>query len=98
MGHSMGGGAIFIAANLKSSVDAIVALSPLKTKPSSVQAASSVKVPTLIIAGSNDCITPPDEHQVPIFNFFCQPGQDIYTDNRRNTLSDGCHQFEMQHS
>ena len=69
MGHSMGGGSIFITANLKNNVDAIVALSPLKTKPSSVQAASSVEIPTLIIAGSNDCITPPGEHQVPIYNF-----------------------------
>jgi predicted dienelactone hydrolase len=69
MGHSMGGGALFAAANLNEGTTAVVALAPLNTKPSAIQAASSVAVPTLIFAGDNDCITPPDRNQIPIYNF-----------------------------
>jgi len=69
MGHSMGGGALFPAANIYEGTTAVVALAPLNTKPSAIQAAASVKAPTLIIAGENDCITPPGRNQIPIFNF-----------------------------
>lgn len=69
MGHSMGGGALFAAANLYKGTTAVVALAPLNTKPSAIQAAASVAVPTLIFAGENDCITPPDKNQIPIYNF-----------------------------
>jgi predicted dienelactone hydrolase len=69
MGHSMGGGAVFAAANMHVDITAIVALAPLNTSPSAIQAASSVTAPTLIVAGGNDCITPPEKHQLPIYNF-----------------------------
>jgi dienelactone hydrolase len=69
MGHSMGGGAIFAAANRRLDINAVVALAPFNTSPSAIQAASSVAMPTLIFAGSNDCITPPEKHQYPIYNF-----------------------------
>ena len=73
MGHSMGGGALFAAANLLAGTDAIVALAPMNTKPSAIQAAASVKRPTLIIAGANDCITPHGRYQIPIYNFSASP-------------------------
>lgn len=69
MGHSMGGGALFTAANLYEGTTAVVALAPMNTKPSAIQAAASVAVPTLIFAGENDCITPPGRNQIPIYNF-----------------------------
>jgi len=69
MGHSMGGGALFAAANLHAGTDAVVALAPMNTTPSAIQAAASVKMPTLIFAGANDCITPADRYQIPIYNF-----------------------------
>ena len=69
MGHSMGGGALFAAANIHAGIDAIVSLAPMNTKPSAIQAAASVEAPTLIIGGENDCITPPDMYQIPIYNF-----------------------------
>lgn len=69
MGHSMGGGALFAAANLYERTTAVVALAPLNTKPSAIQAAASVERPTLIIAGENDCIAPPGRNQIPIYNF-----------------------------
>ncbi len=69
MGHSMGGGAVFAAANMQVDIAALVSLAPLNTSPSAIQSASSVKAPTLIFAGGNDCITPPEKHQLPIYNF-----------------------------
>jgi dienelactone hydrolase len=69
IGHSMGGGAVFLAANMTSGLSAIATLAPLNTHPSAIQAASSVLVPSLVIAGSDDCITPPDKHQLPIYDF-----------------------------
>lgn len=68
MGHSMGGGAMFLAANLTADVDAVVALSPYNTKPSAIEAASKVTVPTLIFSGTSDCITPTGKYHLPIYN------------------------------
>jgi len=73
MGHSMGGGSLFLGVNLSRDVKSIVALAPLDTRPSAVKAAASVKIPTLIFAGSNDCITPPDKHQLPVYNSSASP-------------------------
>jgi dienelactone hydrolase len=67
MGHSMGGGSVFLAANLNRKVKAAVALSPFDTRPSAIKAASSVKIPVLIFSGSNDCITPSGKHHLPIY-------------------------------
>ncbi len=69
MGHSMGGGALFAAANIYEGTTAVVALTPMNTKPSAIQAAASVAVPTLIFAGGNDCITPSGRYQLPIYSF-----------------------------
>jgi len=68
MGHSMGGGCAVLAAGLSPAVKSLAVLAPFDTKPSSAESAGSVIVPSLIIAGSNDCITPPAKHQLPIFN------------------------------
>jgi predicted dienelactone hydrolase len=67
MGHSMGGGSSFLAANLTADIKTIVTLAPFDTRPSAAKAASAIKIPTLIFAGSNDCITPKEKHQLPIF-------------------------------
>lgn len=67
MGHSMGGGAAFLAAAGNTSVHALVALAPFDTRISAIEAASSTAVPTLIFSGTNDCITPPEEHHVPMY-------------------------------
>jgi predicted dienelactone hydrolase len=67
MGHSMGGGSAILAARLSSSIRSLALLAPLNTWPSSVDAASELEIPSMIIAGKNDCITPPEIHQVPIY-------------------------------
>jgi predicted dienelactone hydrolase len=68
MGHSMGGGAAILAASYDSNIAAVAVLSPADTRPSAIKASAFIRVPALIISGDHDCITKPDEHQIPIFN------------------------------
>lgn len=63
MGHSMGGGATFLAADANTAITTIVTFAAANTNPSSILAATKVTVPTLIFSGTNDCITPPAQHQ-----------------------------------
>lgn len=68
MGHSMGGGAAFLAAEKSNKIKFLATLAPADTKPSAIAAASKLSIPTLIIAGGNDCVTPPKDHQIPMFD------------------------------
>lgn len=68
-GHSMGGGASVIAA-ANGTVSTYFGLASAETNPSAIAAASSVAVPALMFAGSSDDVTPPSEHQEPIYNAF----------------------------
>lgn len=66
-GHSMGGGATWLAASGSSSVNCIVGLAPAETNPSAVAAAASVTAPALVLSGSADAVTPPAQHHSPIY-------------------------------
>ena len=68
MGHSMGGGASFLAAQLNPNIKTLLNFSPAETTPSAIQAASSIAIPSLIFAGINDCVTPPNTNQIPMYN------------------------------
>ncbi len=68
-GHSMGGGASVIAA-ANGSVTTYFGLASAETNPSAVAAAGNVSIPALMFAGSSDDVTPPSEHQLPIYNAF----------------------------
>ena len=68
MGHSMGGGAAFLAAQLNPNIKSIVTLSAAETNPSAITAAASVTIPALVIAGANDCVTPPSTNQVLMYD------------------------------
>ena len=68
MGHSMGGGASFLACQNFSDVNAMITFAAAETNPSAIQAAASIQVPTLVFSGGNDCVTPPPNHQVPMYN------------------------------
>ena len=59
MGHSMGGGSSFLAAANDTSITTMVSFAAANTNPSSITAAQSVSVPTLIFSGANDCVAPP---------------------------------------
>jgi dienelactone hydrolase len=59
-GHSMGGGCSFLAAaSGKPEIKALFNFAAAETTPSATAAAASVNFPTLIFAGSRDCIVPP---------------------------------------
>ncbi len=68
MGHSMGGGASILAANLSTNVKTIIGLAPAETNPSAIEEAFFIEKPTLILSGSGDAVTPPSEHHLPIFD------------------------------
>lgn len=67
-GHSMGGGASFLAAAEDPTIDAIANLAAAETNPSAIGAASDVAIPALLFAGGNDCVTPPEGHQLPMYD------------------------------
>lgn len=72
-GHSMGGGAAMLAAKeilttTAFKLTSVIALAPAETNPSAKQAATFVSVPTLILAGGRDCVTPLAGTVQPIFD------------------------------
>ena len=68
MGHSMGGGASFLAVENTTDISAMITFAAAETNPSAIAAAQQVTIPTLVFSGSDDCVTPPDQHQVPMYN------------------------------
>jgi pimeloyl-ACP methyl ester carboxylesterase len=68
MGHSMGGGAAFLAAQRNTRIATLITLAAANTNPSAIAAASFVQVPTLQFGGQNDCVTPPAQHQIPMYD------------------------------
>ncbi|MFN3917936.1 MAG: T9SS type A sorting domain-containing protein [Flavobacteriales bacterium] len=68
MGHSMGGGSTVLAGANNLSVKTIIGLAPAETNPSAISAAGNVTVPTLIFSGSQDGVTPPNNHHLPIYS------------------------------
>lgn len=68
MGHSMGGGASFLAAQLNSNIKTLLNFSAAETNPSAIQAAAAITIPSLIFAGVNDCVASPNTNQIPMYN------------------------------
>jgi dienelactone hydrolase len=68
IGHSMGGGASILAASGNNEIRTVIGLAPAETNPSAIAAAGSVAVPALIFSGSQDGVTPANDHHLPIFN------------------------------
>jgi alpha-beta hydrolase superfamily lysophospholipase len=85
IGHSMGGGAAVLAAALDPGVGLLIGLAPAETSPSAVAAAASVTVPTLVLTGSRDCVTPFASHAGPILAALAS------TDVRHVELAGGSH-------
>lgn len=73
MGHSMGGGAAFLGASGNTDVQALVTMAPAETNPSAIAAAADVQVPTLVLAASEDCVTPIADHAQPIYDGLVVP-------------------------
>jgi hypothetical protein len=68
MGHSMGGGAAFIAASQDEGPDLLIGLAPAETNPSAIAASSSVIAPTFVFSGEGDNVTPPQDSHIPIYD------------------------------
>lgn len=68
MGHSMGGGCSFLAAENNSMIDCILGLAPAETNTSAITAAAGVTAPTMILWGTEDEVTPEADHALAIFN------------------------------
>jgi len=68
MGHSMGGGASFLAAASYTNFTTLVNFAAANTNPSSISAAKNVTRPLLMFIGQNDGVTPPNNHQIPMFD------------------------------
>lgn len=68
MGHSMGGGATFLAPQYNSNIKTIVTFAAAETNPSAIAAANSLVMPALVLAGENDCVTPPASNQALMYN------------------------------
>jgi len=66
-GHSMGGGAAWLAAAVGGQADAVFGLAPAETNPSAIAAASSVQIPALVLSGTEDSVTPAADHHTPIY-------------------------------
>ena len=62
-GHSMGGGASFLAAAGNSPADVVFNFAAAETNPSATAAAALTLKPALVFGGSNDCIVPPSVQQ-----------------------------------
>jgi pimeloyl-ACP methyl ester carboxylesterase len=68
MGHSMGGGASFLGCKRNTQVTTMVTFAAANTNPASIDSAVKVSIPTLVIAGTEDCVTPIAAHQLPMYN------------------------------
>lgn len=68
MGHSMGGGSSFLAGVNNLNVTTMVTFAAANTNPSSITAAQQITIPNLVIAGENDCVAPPVDHQNKMYD------------------------------
>jgi hypothetical protein len=46
----------------------MITFAAAETTPSAIAAATSITIPALVFAAEEDCVTPPPQHQVPMYN------------------------------
>jgi len=68
MGHSMGGGASLLGLAGDPSLTGVANFAAAETNPSAIAACGQIDRPALLFAGTNDCVTPPADHQVPMYD------------------------------
>ena len=68
LGHSMGGGASFLAAENNPNINTLINFAAAETNPSAISAASNITIPSLIFSGDDDCVAPPINHQNIMFD------------------------------
>ena len=78
MGHSMGGGASFLAAKNNTQITTLVNFAAANTTPSSISAAAFVSVPTLVVSGEKDCVAAPATNQVPMYDTLAEYHYEVF--------------------
>ena len=68
LGHSMGGGASFLAAENNPNINTLINFAAAETNPSAISAASNITIPSLIFSGDDDCVATPINHQNIMFD------------------------------
>jgi pimeloyl-ACP methyl ester carboxylesterase len=68
MGHSMGGGASFLATENNPNIITLINFAAAETSPSAISAASNITIPSLIFSGEDDCVSPPISNQNIMFD------------------------------
>jgi hypothetical protein len=76
MGHSMGGGAAFLAAdslcsNGNTNLKTLIGLAPAESSTngvSSIGSAASITVPSVVFSGIQDGVTLPGQHHIPMYD------------------------------
>ena len=68
MGHSMGGGASFLASENNPNIMTLINFAAVETNPSAILAASNVTIPSLIFSAEDDCVSPPISNQNIMFD------------------------------
>ncbi len=80
IGHSLGGGAAVVAAADDPHAGVLALLAPQeRSRPSMIRRAPEVTAPTLVLAGELDCLTPPEDHQHPLFAALDSPVRALAT-------------------
>ncbi|MEI6409398.1 MAG: T9SS type A sorting domain-containing protein [Bacteroidota bacterium] len=68
MGHSMGGGCTVLSYQYNPDlIKCVAAFAPANTNPSALVVAPALSVPSLVFGGSYDCIAPPAQQALPIY-------------------------------
>ena len=67
-GHSMGGGASIVALQYSAHIDTIVTLAAAQNSAAVIAASAYVTQPALMLSGGSDCVAPPSDHQIPMYN------------------------------
>jgi dienelactone hydrolase len=68
MGHSMGGGCTVLSYQYNPDlIKCVAAFAPANTNPSALVVAPALSVPSMVFAGSYDCIAPPAQQALPIY-------------------------------
>ncbi len=68
MGHSMGGGASFLASENNPNITTLINFAAAETYPSAILAASNITIPSLIFSSEYDCVSPPISNQNIMFD------------------------------
>lgn len=69
IGHSMGGGATFLAASQAGvALNCIIGMAAAETTPSAISASAQIQIPVMVLSGTTDAVTAPESNHVPMYN------------------------------